>query len=284
MAGSYPNVPSRRMATDDDGTIGMRRRVDGTTVQTEFNETLMDIMNDESETAWQNFQNNQAQRWQTLIFPELRELDGMFYSYTGVGNGWQYESSGDTTNGFDGTWTQRIADVPDFTVTAINYRTGITSLAVSNVRSTRLRTGGTGSQLSDQFHVSLHTYGEISAGETPDRLLWVDEITGLEFVLPIDYGDAPRGSARDRGLRLKNNSGTLTANTLQITAEDLHGGSGAWYTYDVAGGGFVATNSDIASLGAGANSALITIRQIIPDAAGLGLQAARSYVNVSSWS
>ncbi len=278
MAGSYPDVPSRRMAYDDDGTVVIQWPTSGSLAEpsTALSEADQNTLNDESSSDLFEGGGGNQHRF-GFLFPELREWDGaMYFDVNGTGS---WDRSGDTTSGVDGTFTAQ--SVTNATSTVPGYRNTITSIALSNIRCVRYLTGSSGSGWRIQ---TIHLYGEISAGETPDRLLWIDEITGLEFTLPIDYGDIPRGSARDRELRLKNNSGSLTANTLQITAEDLTGGSGGWYTYDVAGGGFVSTNSDISSLGSGASSGLITVRQIIPDAATLGLHAARTYVNVASWS
>ena len=220
-----------------------------------------------------------------VIFPELREVDGVYASVEELAANRlnDFETSVDTTNIVDGTWVLQIADLSTACGAGVtypsDYRNEIASLAVSGIRGIRFD-----HQVDQSDFRTLHLYGEITAGETPDRLLWIDEITGLEFTLPIDYGDVPRGSARDRGTRLKNNSATLTADTLQITAEALYLASGGWYTFDVAGGGFVSTNSDITSLGSTATSSLITIRQIVPDAETIGLHTARAYVNVASWS
>lgn len=280
-AGSYPDAPSRRMATDLDGTIGGWRRSDGTTGLSEFGASAMDTMNDEGEGNWINFQNQQTLKYMILIFPELREIDGLFYSYTGVGVPGQYSTSGDTTNGIDGTYTQRIADVANWTVTAINYREQVTSLAVSNQRSTRLEIGGTGTSLADQYMISMHTYGEISAGETPDRLLWFDQAAALEFSKPRDYGDVARGSAEDYLVYLRNNSASLTASAVQITAQALTGAAGAWFTFDE-GSGFQATLALASSIPNGSNSPNITIRRITPDAGALSLHAPRAFV-AATW-
>jgi len=289
MAGSYPDAPNRRMGLDADGSIlvAMNAQSNGSPggPVTEIGGT--NKTNSQDEQFDLNCYNQLLASSDAVIgwiFPELREVDGIFMS-SGLANNtgntvdvvW---TSGDTTDFITGTWTQRIANYVDPAHNSIAYRQSITSLAISNVRSVsaRMQGGSFGRQSMQKYML----YGEISAGQTPDRLLWIDEITGLEFNLPLDYGDVPRGSARDREVRIKNNSGSLTANTIQITAEDLYLGSAAWYTFDIAGGGFASTRQ-IASLGSGATSGLITIRQIVPDATTLGVNSARAYANVSSW-
>lgn len=296
-AGAYSDVPSRRMPWDTDGVVFLVRRV--AVVATGFQEISAaeaTEANDEDNVRAINFENvggndliasGPAQELRLAwIFPELREVDGYFRANDDVGTQSISEvlTSGDTTNGLDGTHTSRIAT---YTFPAepypTSYRDNITSMAVSNVRSLAHRWNTQDNQPA-RFLKAAHIYGEISAGETPDRLLWFDQPSALEFDKPIDYGDVPRGSAEDRVTFLKNNSASLTASTVQVTAEALYLGSGSWYTFEEAGvPGFTATLSLASSIGAAANSPNITIRRIIPDAEVLGLHAGRAFVSVGSW-
>jgi hypothetical protein len=219
-----------------------------------------------------------------LIFPELREFDGLFASHKeDGGNIKELDTSGDTTNGIDGTFTQRNADLPDPPDTLPSYRsaTYLLSYAVSNVRAIRLRTDNTNNTPGWR---AVHVYGEISAGETPDRLLFLDaDNADVEFSKPIDYGDVPRGQSQDRNIKIINNSGTLTANTVQLTAEALYLGSGAWYTFSDDGGSNFSATLNIGNLGPGATSTII-IRQIVPATETLSLHAGRVKANTASWS
>lgn len=285
MAGFYVDVPSRRMATNADGIVGVTVDDGWPTnggIVTEISAAQMDVMSAESVAgSGPSIASGVSGSFIAHIFPELRELDG-WYASADDGGGWDnsLHSSGDTTNGNDGTWTSRGSGLGARNATLPDYREAIESLAVSNVRGVRIKpfsmSGGGGTL--DRFHI----YGEISSGETPDRLLWFDNDDDLEFSLPVDYGDAPRGSAEDHVVYLKNNSASLAANSVQVTAEDQFQGSGAWYTFDD-GTGFQATKSLASSISNGANSPNITIRRIIPDAEILGLHAARAFVSVGSW-
>lgn len=284
MAGSYADVPSRRMAWDDDGTVAHYSRANAR-VLTEMSAAQRTELNDEDNTlsGLPGGIGGNQDGYFGWIFPELREFDGSFIAYNAAtDHGTRtLQTSGDTTNGIDGTWTTRDADYAQSGLTYPDtYRTAIQSFAVSNVRGVRhtitLNGGGTSNART------YHLYGEISPGETPDRLLWFDNDTDLEFSKPQDYGDAPRGSAEDHVVYLKNNSASLSANTVQITAEDLYLGSGAWYTFDD-GTGFAATKQLASAIGSAANSPDVTIRCIRPDAATLGLHSARAYANVGSW-
>lgn len=280
MAGFYQDVPSRRMPWDTDGTVLVYNRDNA--ASREIAQADMTELNDEDGVN-RVITSENAFGFLVHIFPELREFDGYFIARHSGGDGGfgEVETSPDTTNGIDGTWTQRSANIPDPTVVSPDYRTSITSFAVASQRAVRARkNSNTGGQ--DDEMQAVHIYGEISAGETPDRLLWFDNDDDLEFSKPQDYGDAPRGSASDHVTYLKNNSGSLTASSVQVTAEALFLLSGAWYTFDD-GTGFSATKALAAAIGPGANSPDITIRRIIPDAEVFGLHAARAFVNVGTW-
>lgn len=270
------------MAWDDDGTVAGGVVTDFTSPIDEWSSSQKTEANDEDDNIARDYGNNSPSKYVLVVYPELREVDGIFYVYGEASPPSTVDTSGDTTNGIDGSWTQRIADLPNFNIVAVNYRSGITSMAVSNVRGLRVQISNSGLTSAQQVK-ALHLYGTIAAGETPDRLLWVDNATGSEFGLPIDYGDIPRGSAEDRQVKLRNNSGTLTASSVQVTAEAPYLGSGAWYTFSE-GGAFQSTLPLASAIGAGADSPVITLRRIVPDAETLGLHAARAYASVGSWS
>lgn len=274
MAGSYPDVPGRRMAWDDDGTIAGEKPLSQPFA--EYSEAQQEGINNEQTASGPALGSN---RWITFIFPELREVDG-FFGRANAGNRIDaVATSGDTTNGIDGTWTQQTADYSDPNTNVYDdYRDGILSLAVSSARGARFK-------IDDGQGVrAAHWYGEISPGQTDDRLLFIDEATGLEFTLPKDYGDTPRGGSTDFEWRIKNNSASLIANNIQYTAEDLYLGSAAWYTHTLPAGSTFQSVQQIASLGAGTTSGIIKTRQIIPGGETLGLHAARLYLNVDTWS
>lgn len=270
------------MAWDADGTVaGYRSTVSGGAPITEYSGAQKVELNDEEDDANPPSSGSASSESDIIfVFPELREFDGLFWGQN-ADRATTVETSGDTTNGIDGTWAQRTADYTSFTVYD-HYRDEIVSYAVNNVRGLRCHYDNIGGGSTHQR--AFHIYGEISAGETPDRLLWVDNSTGSEFGLPIDYGDIPRGSAEDTEVKLRNNSGSLTAASVQLTAEDLSYGSGSWYSFKEAGGSFQSTLPLASSIGAGSDSPVITVRRVTPDAATLGLHAARAYAAVGSWS
>jgi hypothetical protein len=266
------------MALDDDGTVWIDW-VNDTSQQgpgQPMSVGQVDALQDENfATTYQQFAN--AQTVYVMIFPELREWDGWFtHDSYGKGTLWR---SGDTTNGIGGTWVNETA-WSNGTSTIPGYREQIDSFAASSIRALRYRPAFTGPGFN---MLTNHVYGEISPGETPDRLIYIDELTGLEFVLPIDYAEIPRGSSADLEWRIKNNSSTLTATTIQYTAEALFLGSAAWYTFTLPAGSTYAATQQIASLAATTTTGLIKIRRVTPAAEDVGLHAGRTYLNVASW-
>jgi len=296
MAGFYPDVPGRRMEWDNDGTVGQYQ--DGVGLGLEGAGSSYPIANvDLTLQQRQDLNDEDYNIGLTLtatstggggfnillFFPELRDLDGVYFrtNSVSVGSEWLYDSP-DTTNGFDGAWAQSVAVTWSKVDKLDDWRT-ITSFARTDKRAVKVHQdgdyGGAGAAIISR---NLHVYGEFAAGETPDRLLFMDENTALEFALPKDYGDVPRGSARDYTMKLKNNSASLTANTIGGDATDLFGGSASWFTFDVSASGFLGSYS-ITSLAAGVSSAVITVRQDIPDGAALQLHATRHEVSTVSW-
>jgi hypothetical protein len=279
-AGSYPDAPSRIMPIDANGTIGLyspSNPVNWHTSFTVFSNAQMQNLNDENDGSVVAGGGGGNDINLGFIFPELWEIDG--HMYRSRRSNFTFQHSGDATNLGDGTWNSEAA----VTGTAFNvrpdYRDDVVSVALSNKRAVRFNSTADGGGYQVE---STHLYGTIAAGETPDRLLWFDDGTDLEFAKPLDYGDIPRGSASDYVTYLKNNSASLAAGSVQVTAEALYLTMGSWFTFSE-GGAFSATLALASSIGAAANSPNITVRRIVPDAAALGLYRGRVYANTGSW-
>lgn len=169
-----------------------------------------------------------------LIFPELRSIAGYYLNIelnwdgTAFRNHWQ--SSNDTTNGVDGTWTQQQAQFSNGQEWFANsgtglppkpsYRSNITAYTLASCKA--IRFGLNSSNSRNKFFVNMHIYGDLVAGQTPDRLrLWHptlnQELPGNYF----DLQDVPRANTFIRPFRIKNNSATLTANDIIFTADAL---------------------------------------------------------------
>lgn len=221
-----------------------------------------------------------------IFFPEKRELDGYYWNHvrTGGGENGYLTHSENSTNGKDGTFTAWGTQVDAQADVNPDYRNNINSSALSNKRCVYSMIYNF-SQLSARsiWLRALHVYGRITPGETPDRLIFLDtENVDSQYTVLIDYGDLPRGQTKTYTIKIKNNSTSLTANTVQLIADALSGNSDQWYSFSVGGGSYV-TTAQLGAVGPG-GTVLVTYKQAIPDAEVLGLHAARFKVNQASWS
>lgn len=323
MAGSYPDAPFRRMAWDEDGTIfwwadstaGNRAVPPYASIVlpgTEASVARKGKFNNEATLTsadWIQLNSTLIEVGGTamyMIFPELRDIYGMNYwsmfgslsgDYTDVSKPWDLQYSGDTHNGIDGTWipiyaAQTYPVGSPYLLYSWDhwYRVGIvtTGFPLTGVRAIRwhqyLREvhGGTPSNWDH-----IHLYGDKTTGATPDRLLFIDQDTGLEFTEPLDWGDVPRGTTLTHDIKVMNNSATLTANTILLDFEALTGLSDTWHTIKETGGAYgntlsITSIAPTASYPSGAD--VLTIRLIVGDAENLGLQACRLQASTASWS
>lgn len=292
MAGIYDDAPSRRMGFDADGTVGVWYK-DGFAANN-LSATQMAYLNDETGHDLVSLPTSFADYTLALIFPQDRELDGVFAT------AWKgqstnpalraVDSSVNSTNGIDGTWVQQVANMPEFYdgdvyaagTTYEKFRDNIQSMAVSITTAIRLHLD-IGSTSLNSFG-SLHVYGTISPGETPDRILFLDaENSDAVFTKVLDYAEVPRGQTQTRTVKIKNNSSTKTINTLQMTAEDLYLNAGGFYTFSLDDVSYQATLTTIGNLAPGGTK-LIYVKQVIPDGETLGLQTGRIKVSHASLS
>jgi hypothetical protein len=221
-----------------------------------------------------------------IFFPQKRELDGYYYNIQyGAYTQKHLTTSPDSTNGRDGTFSAwGTMTSADNTNVDPDYRNNINSSALSNKKAVYAALCvDTGVTAQEVFIRALHVYGRITPGQTPDRLIFLD--TGNNdalYTTLIDHGDVPRGQTQTKTVKVKNNSSSLTANTVQITAAALTGNSDSWYSFSIAGGGYQATGQ-LGTIGPG-GTVLVTYKQAVPDAESLGLHATRFKLNQASWS
>jgi hypothetical protein len=303
---AYPTAPGRRIGYDEDGTIVyFAGLVSGTTyvaAGSAFPDAAFSLIStadmqeanntdastrisamDQTATATDA---NQISVW---IFPELRDIDGYYIARVDEG-GVMVSYSTDTTNGRDGSWTAfgTLTTYRWNSTTAGNmfteaWRSKIVTSSASAVRAVRYASNCSATSCVTGVRLA-HWYGEIASGESPDRLLIVDNADDLEFTSPIDTADTPRGMAEDVAtIYLTNNSGTLQANTTTVDPEDLESLSDGWYTVNVGGGAFGSSIS-ITTILAGADSADIIVRRDTANDAEPGLYGARLEVKTASWS
>jgi hypothetical protein len=288
MAGNYPDAPSWRMAIDRDGTQ-IAYVAENNTITTGTTAELR-LLNDETDGGINSTYNG----YTVIIFPELRDIDGLFIHWTTGQFGPTTAGvsvSVDTTNGFDGIWTS--IGSPGVVNGASNptkpaYRTQVASTTVLAVRAIRLKwTTSFGGLGYPSYLNSFHIYGEPAPGQNPNRLeLWHPT---LDEKLPpayLDWGDVPRSSSADKQFRVKNLSGVQSANSVRVAMEILTDSAApsvvAQHTLSYAGGAFL-PQVNIGALGPGALSGILTLRRITPSNAVLSLWSFRTFAESTDW-
>lgn len=255
-------------------------------------------------------------RFFAMIFPELRDIYGTCYwaPATLADEGdprrrnapAQLQVSTNSINGVSGTWTDiypGIGDPPGgsqgvgpvtYPILATwwthswehFYRDYIVDWPVTtDVRAIRWLTSPGENLIGNASFHHMHVYGDKSAGATPDRLLFIDETTGLEFQAPHDWGDLPRGVTLDHPIKIMNNSATLTANDIDLTFEALTGFSHTWHSLSDSGAGF-AGSLNITSIAPGAEypaADVITLRITVAGDENMGPNSCRIQASTTSW-
>jgi hypothetical protein len=208
-----------------------------------------------------------------VIFPELRDLDA-YLLITNVSTINLVQTSTNTTNGQDGTWTTIASNYATQTSTA-TWRTAITAgtaLAVLAIRF-YLNNGSSSWTLR-----SVHLYGEPAPGSNPDRLVFWDAVADNKMPpATLDWGNVPRSSSDDRTVRVKNLSATKTASNVRVSFDILNDGTPTvpgQHLVSYGGGAFLA-QVNLGTLAPGAISGPITVRRVTPSSAQLGLFAPR---------
>lgn len=332
MAGSYPDAPFRRMAWDEDGSIlwsAPSLQATYTSVVTtqivEYSVARKQKFNNEDEIGNDSVNVGSfvaAQPFQAfqIIFPEIRDLYGIAYwcnatlaQADDIRNRRMpnhVEVSANTPNGVTGAWVSIFpGDWEDATypchaphdIYTWNYwyRIGIVNdapLPVFGIRSIRwMQAPGENLIGSASWH-HIHLYGDKSTGVTPDRLLFIDMDTGLEFQAPLDWGDVPQGTTLYHKIRMFNNSTTFTANDVILDFEALTGESDTWHSLRRVDdfinnnheGGAYAARYEIASMPPltyypTLSTDALFIRLIVADNEDVGPNASRLQAETTAW-
>jgi hypothetical protein len=276
----YPSPASWRMPYDKDGTIAVRFPSGG--LVTELSSSQVASLNSETTSTVVSISNY----YLCLIFPNLRDIDGFFWSFgaPGTTNVFYFQVSADTTNGVDGTWT---------TVTSNNaagqsgvsprYRTGVQWNSVLGVKAVRVvREGG---QIGTNGDIqALHLYGE-GIGARRELCFWHSTLDQRLAPAYLDFEDVPRGTSADRVFRVKNLDSAKTAQNIRVALSVLTDGSpsiAAQHLLSLDGLSF-ASQVNVGSLAPGAMSAPITMRRVTPSNAPLSVWAPRVFAEPEGW-
>ena len=286
MAGNYPDVPSWRMAYDRDGTQGFNITPDLATIA-QLTSVQMQGLNDENPSTAVYMANGYI----AFLFPELRDLDGVFWVsisqvYGGVAA--SIEVSANTTNGVDGSWAQVRASGPDPGALQPGYRASIISTTSFGIRGVRFKVNQSG---GSHGFTTIHLYGEPIPGANPNRLeIWHPTLDQRTIPAYFDWGDTPRSSSADKPFRVKNLSGSQTASSVRVAQEMLTDAPSpapsvvGQHTLSADGGTTFLPQVNVGTLAPGAISSIVTIRRNTPSNAQLGLWAPRLFAEANSWS
>lgn len=280
MAGFYSDVPAPRMAYDIDGTLLLL--TDKVNAPSEITGAAKTSANDESNGSFS------SGNWAVLLFPELRNIAGFLFRHGTATNSGTVETSADTTNGNDGTWTVRTSAFPMNTVSGTTHRTAIVPVSYNGVKAIRFHANSLG---GDQNYYGIHIYGTKADFTGLDTLrIWhptldepLDDNASTDAA-HLDWGDVVRGTSADRGFRIKNNSATLTANSVTILTGVLTNTTPtieSQITYS--DGGAFASSLNIGNLAPTAISPVITVRRTTSQTAALNVWTWRTIAEAGSW-
>lgn len=288
MAGFYADVPGKRIEYDRDGSTALQW-VNNTTLST-LSAAVAGQLNDENSGS-PGLRIDTAGYWLAVMFPTPHNIVGAFSAGVQAGGGShtvKFMASTDSTNGQDGTWTQMIAGYAEPSVVVPNYRTGIAipttnpTVGAKGVRMILATLTGAGADMS-----TFHIYGHPTAAT--DRLeLWHPTLDQALYVTPgfSDLGDDVRGSGFDSfAFRVKNQSATLTANTITLSSDILTDGSPTILSrvnvrYNA---GTYGTTAAVGNLAPGAISLVCDARLNVDLTTPAGLWAPRIIASAATW-
>lgn len=280
MAGNYMDAPASRLAYDRDGSIGVSITAAGALTALSLSD--LRSLNDEGEGAPAFSSKARI----ALVFSEPYDLAAVFIALSGGSP--VIETSKDTTNGIDGTWTTQAAaasytrDVrPQYRI-ASNLVAMISGATSQEVRGLRL-SFGSNTTLDVR---AIHVYGDLSSTATDDRL----DFRQVGSDVPVgpthfDWGNVPRATSADQTFRVKNLSASLTAEGVEVYPEALTPGSPS-----VAGMLLLSTDGvtftpsiNLGDMGPGDISGTLTVRRVVPTNAQVSVWSARLVADADSW-
>lgn len=289
MAGLYPDVPAPRMAYDIDGTEMIR--ISGTSPSIRSLGEKR-ILNNESDDYMDYGTGDNI----AFIFPQLRDVSGYFVTGWEIRDPSSLQTSTNTTNGYDGTWTtienpwgNSGVNYTSSTQVKPIYRSSIKSIAANGIKAIRFNTSANGG-----YHRwrCIHLYGSLSSYAGADTLrVWhptldepLDDNTSADGS-HLDWGDTPQGSTEDRQFRIRNNSASETAFDITIYTEPITN-TGVLIEgqvfYSIGGGSFQNSIS-IGDLAPGATSGVVTVRRDTADNAALSVWSYKTVAEATRW-
>lgn len=299
MAGLYADIPGTLFALDQDGSVVKWRNHTLATSWTDITGSIAEALkvNTANFISTLSPGNAQSEYVQIAIaFPEARSISGI-YSHLGVADGGQtgvnytWEYSTDTSDGTDGTWTT-------FTVTYASlgqhdqssdsskpyYRSDIAAVSLTNVKGLRVRYNCSYPWSMTYRIYVMHIYGSRPLTGVDRLAFWNPSSDQALNAAYLDFGDIAQGISTTRQFRIKNISGTLTANTITVDVSDIqpeYSGTGIQLSTDNV---TYQSSISIGNLAPGAISSTLYVRRSVPPAETPSQRNARLLANAASWS
>lgn len=285
MAGFYPNVPGHKMALDRDGTQWFKLTQGNVPTALTSTEARASSSFGDDYFTWT------GPTWDKLVvvFPEKRDLAGLFFALRNEQNQ-NYdtvavETSTDTTNGVDGTWSV----VAGFPTGTVEYavpagRSSIQSVVRPGIRGVKITRN---SNLSYDLRVfAFHAYGSIAAGASPDRLAFWHPTLDQEVVPSHgDWGDVMRNTSAVMSFRVKNLSPSKTSTATRVALESLFDTTPTvlgQHALSLDGSTYL-SQVNVGNLAPGVISPVVYLRRITPVNAVPSLWDVRAFAEATSW-
>jgi hypothetical protein len=272
MAGAFPDVPGVRFEYDRDGSVVTLTTGAGATTASL---AQMQEANDEDSVDAFTVDASATTPRVTVAWPEVRDLTGL---YLAMGSGGLNDDvpitvSTDTTNGLDGAWTA-LTTIPNNRAgpggigvnVSAHCRTNINAVSATGIRGVAFtNTGGPFAGSYTNTLRAFHIYGQTALTQNPNRLVLCDG-TGTVTTngAYLDFGDSPRATQATIPFRIRNNSASLTANSVAVSFECLYNAAPSLFTqfdYSINAGASWITSHTIASLGPGAATPQYLLRR-----------------------
>lgn len=288
MPGGYPEAPTQRLAYDlDQSQVFWIRNETGALVTTYNSTTIEDLNNEHSGRviSESNIAHTVRNQW---LFPGPRDLFGVWAAGSGdepVENFFTtVEVSANTRSWNTGSWSATGAGFSDCDLLWDRWRRDIQTFTADEQWGLRGYSGAQGGfEFVGKIVRQVHIYGAVTDSYYPDRIIVLDDDTGLELTLH-DWGYNPRGTVQTKVLQVRNNSMTSQASgvTLSFNSLNTHDPAG-WHELQDGAGAF----QDSLSLGdIGPNTVYannITMRITVPPTAGMGPWSNRLVTGVTTW-
>lgn len=295
MAGLYADIPGTRFALDQDGTVFKWRNFTTSSAWTDITGSLAEIQKVNA-ANYVDIAVNAAQYPQLVMaFPEARSINGLYVHFGGASDNrvnvqnFTWEQSSDTTDGTDGTWSTFTATFANFgqhdnVTDAVKpfYRSDIATVSLTNVKGIRVRYNDPVYGATTRLLI-FHVYGNRPTTGVDRLAFWHPSSDQALTAAYLDYGDTPQGTSMTRQFRIKNLSGTLTANSISVTASDLLPDYTSGELQVSTDNTTYSSSVNIGNLASGVISSILYVRLTVPGAEAPSQRNARLLANASSW-